>query len=176
MIIGCSRNPTLLLARSRTRMSRTRYRVDPFFRIPRTWTGRRQFEASCGAYWCSPFWIMSLQRTAGHQESQLHGRCLRHAISSFSLASLFLSFSFFLSLSLSTSCPANLWCFFFSFYSVSHSRIRRLTYLAADQTGVHVRFLTVPDFNLIFDETESHSIRLIFISLSWNLFYHAILL
>lgn len=130
-------------------MSRTRYRVNPFFRIPRTRTGRRRFEASCDAYRCPPFWITSLQRAAGHQESRLHGRCLRHAILSFSLLSPATPYpatciSFFLLLSLALShTPVDL-------LGGGSDRCRRQVFGQC----------AAPDFNLISDETEVHSTRL----------------
>lgn len=156
MIIDCSRNPALFLIRSRMRMSRSRYHMDSFFRILHNQIGRRRFEASWDAYQCPPFWITSLQRAAG--QKSWTSRALPAARHFFPLVSF--SFSFSLSLH-PLSCHLR-YSFFFS-YSVSHSRTRRLTYLAADQTGVHVKFfanVAAPAFNLISDEIKVHFTKL----------------
>lgn len=141
-------------------MSRTRYRVDPFFRIPRAWTGRRRFEASCDAYRCPPFWITSLQRAAGHQESRLHGRCLRHAILSFSLAPLSLSLS--LSFSPSTPYPATCDVLFFLLLSLalSHTPVDLLGGRSDRCTRQVFGQCSAPDFNLISNEVEAHFTKL----------------
>lgn len=75
---------------------------------------------------------------------------------------------FLLSLPLSLSLSLHplscyLWYSFFFFYSVSHSRTRRLTYLAADESGVARQVFgqcAVPAFNLMSNETKVHFTKL----------------
>lgn len=101
--------------------------------------------------WCLPMSAIldhSLQRAAGHQESRLHGRCMRHAILSFSLASL--------SLSPSTPYPATCGVSFFLLLSLalSHTPVDLLGGGSDRCTRQVFGQCAAPDFNLISDEIE----------------------
>lgn len=129
MIIDCSRNPRA--SRSKIKDANVK---DAISREPLLQDSAHPDQSSSirSELWCLPMSaILDHKLTTNRWSSgEPTSRALPVARHSF----------FFLPFSLPPPLILPLVFLFFS-YSVSHSRTRRLTYLAADQTGVDVRFL-----------------------------------
>lgn len=113
-------------------MSRTRCRVDSLLQDS---AHPDRSSSIRSELWCLPMSAILVRKPTTSRWTS--GEPTSRALPAAHHSSFFPRHSF--SLSPSTPCPLVMYLFFS--YSVSHSRARRLTYLAADRTGVHVRFL-----------------------------------